>query len=663
MPPSARFTPDAAHPSQAGRSRCRHGRACRGPCAHAFVRDRQRGAHRRNFGDDAFRARRRRRGPRRRLPAVRRRYRRARAGSACPSIPMPTAMASRPRRTATTTTRRFIPARPRSATARTTTATARSTRASTSMATAPRPAPSPVSPPIATTRIRPLHPVPPRPATARTTTATASIDNGFDKDNDGFYACSHGTLSADCDDTSASIHPGAVEICNGKDDDCNGMIDELPANLTGSLTAPVNTHWALAGTALIFERLGAAHPGHRPIRPARCGGTRPYTFDTFDMSATFWIQNKPTGADGMTFAWVPGNAVNVVGTAASACGIGGLGGYAVLIDTFVNTNEPAVPFLAVVQAAATPVTLSRVAIPNVRDSANHRLRVRLDAGKLSVWLDGINYSLRVSHRRLCPVQRALGLHRRHRRRERGALGDATCRCPSRTVRAASLIGSPRLRGPRKTPSTSCRTRPSSRTSRSTRSPRSALGSDPAHERVTAIDMVSFSQVSASTDRACLVVIYGPELGKRAPLGQATFEIGRSSRSDLPIDQESISRHHARITFDGTAPHRRGPRLDERHLRERRQREAPAPQGRRPGEARSLDPEVHGGRQHRGELPRRDLSPDDDGCAHADAQPSLLQRGARARVQPQPALPPRAVAHPLRHRSLQEDQRHLRPRRR
>jgi diguanylate cyclase (GGDEF)-like protein len=75
-------------------------------------------------------------------------------------------------------------------------------------------------------------------------------------------------------------------------------------------------------------------------------------------------------------------------------------------------------------------------------------------------------------------------------------------------------------------------------------------SDPAFERVTAIDMVSFSQVSASGDRACLVVIYGPELGKRAPLSQATFEIGRSSRSDLPIDQESISRHHARITFDG-----------------------------------------------------------------------------------------------------------------
>lgn len=65
-----------------------------------------------------------------------------------------------------------------------------------------------------------------------------------------------------------------------------------------------------------------------------------------------------------------------------------------------------------------------------------------------------------------------------------------------------------------------------------------------------VDMDGFSRVATSTDRACLVVIYGPELGKRAALGPAPFEIGRSSRSDLPIDQESISRQHARISFDG-----------------------------------------------------------------------------------------------------------------
>jgi len=49
--------------------------------------------------------------------------------------------------------------------------------------------------------------------------------------------------------------------------------------------------------------------------------------------------------------------------------------------------------------------------------------------------------------------------------------------------------------------------------------------------------------------ACLVVIYGPDLGRRVPLGGARLEIGRSSKCDLSIDQDSVSRHHARIERD------------------------------------------------------------------------------------------------------------------
>ncbi len=51
--------------------------------------------------------------------------------------------------------------------------------------------------------------------------------------------------------------------------------------------------------------------------------------------------------------------------------------------------------------------------------------------------------------------------------------------------------------------------------------------------------------------ACLVVMYGPDLGRRVALERATFTIGRSSQSDLCIDQESVSRTHARIVcLDG-----------------------------------------------------------------------------------------------------------------
>jgi len=54
----------------------------------------------------------------------------------------------------------------------------------------------------------------------------------------------------------------------------------------------------------------------------------------------------------------------------------------------------------------------------------------------------------------------------------------------------------------------------------------------------------------TSGEACIIVIYGPELGKRLPLGKGNFGIGRSAKNDLFLDQESISRQHARITFDG-----------------------------------------------------------------------------------------------------------------
>jgi hypothetical protein len=32
----------------------------------------------------------------------------------------------------------------------------------------------------------------------------------------------------DCDDTDAAVFPGAVEVANGVDDDCNGIVDDVP---------------------------------------------------------------------------------------------------------------------------------------------------------------------------------------------------------------------------------------------------------------------------------------------------------------------------------------------------------------------------------------------------------------------------------------------------
>lgn len=219
------------------------------------------------------------------------------------------------------------------------------------------------------------------------------IDEGFDKDNDGYYLCVHGTLAIDCDDTDPNVHPGATEVCNGKDDDCNGKIDDIPAFLKGSLSPPVDMHWTVAGSGSIVNGWGQLTqdvPDQAGALWWHTPGT-PYTFDAFDMTATFWIQNKVNGADGMAFAWVPGTT-NVAGAGASTYGIGGLGGYSVVIDTFLNPNEPPVPYIGVLQNAVAPVPYSRISIPNVRDSANHTLRVRLTPpGNVSIWVDGINY--------------------------------------------------------------------------------------------------------------------------------------------------------------------------------------------------------------------------------------------------------------------------------
>ncbi|MFZ4857118.1 MAG: putative metal-binding motif-containing protein [Desulfuromonadaceae bacterium] len=59
----------------------------------------------------------------------------------------------------------------------------------------------------------------------------------LDVDRDGYGTASNQCLcapaapydslySTDCNDTRATVHPGATEICNGIDDNCNGQVDE-----------------------------------------------------------------------------------------------------------------------------------------------------------------------------------------------------------------------------------------------------------------------------------------------------------------------------------------------------------------------------------------------------------------------------------------------------
>lgn len=53
-------------------------------------------------------------------------------------------------------------------------------------------------------------------------------------------------------------------------------------------------------------------------------------------------------------------------------------------------------------------------------------------------------------------------------------------------------------------------------------------------------------VSEGPKGACLVVIYGAQIGRRIELVGAPLVIGRSPRSDLQLDEESVSRQHVRF---------------------------------------------------------------------------------------------------------------------
>jgi len=88
-------------------------------------------------------------------------------------------------------------------------------------------------------------------------------DDG-DHDGDGFSA------STDCDDADPTVHPGAEEVCNGVDDDCNAFVDET---IGGGACAPAESTGACAhGTMRCRGTSGLVCVPNAVARAETCDG-------------------------------------------------------------------------------------------------------------------------------------------------------------------------------------------------------------------------------------------------------------------------------------------------------------------------------------------------------------------------------------------------------
>ncbi len=129
-----------------------------------------------------------------------------------------------------------------------------------------------------------------------------------DRDGDGASAC-----TTDCDDDRADVHPGAVEQCNLRDDDCDGVLDDDPSCEPCVLVEGpyVGTTWALCHRPLswVAAREDCLSRGGDLVSIASEDEQKVFLRKAMGLQwVSWWIGLSDLGTEG-AFAWADGAPV------------------------------------------------------------------------------------------------------------------------------------------------------------------------------------------------------------------------------------------------------------------------------------------------------------------------------------------------------------------
>ncbi|MBN2799970.1 MAG: hypothetical protein JXX28_12560 [Deltaproteobacteria bacterium] len=195
----------------------------------------------------------------------------------------------------------------------------------------------------------------------------------------------------DCDDASPLALPGGREVCDGRDNDCDGRVDPPAFDL--SLDRALGAGWSLNGSAVhLFDPLHPAVDGVvqlTPDDPAVGGSLFPHlTVDAGRWYARFWLDlYDGTQADGLALAVLNTTDPAALGGLGGGLGCADLDGLCVGFDTYNGPDH--------IEVWAGLDRPNNFAYTEDADpfyqTGPRRADVFWDHGQLQVFLDGVRY--------------------------------------------------------------------------------------------------------------------------------------------------------------------------------------------------------------------------------------------------------------------------------